>query len=572
MSKKNVEAPASPNAENADVQVVTKARPVPVLPIALSALALIVCTLVSAAPLLHMAGKAFLETLPTNRFLLFWGNWLPNDLHLAQVYWPSMYTTNAIEFLLLMALTFGIYAGSAFFVHRQSEDGDYRAIVSIIWLSTMMLGLIYVLIPAMLSRDIFVYVGYGRTLVTHQANPYFVTPSAFPQDPLTAYDDWKNAVSAYGPLWLAICSSWTLLIGTSPLKYVLAFRLFALAAHLVNACLVAMILKKMGYSSRTVALGTLLYAWNPLALMESSLGGHNDVLMVTLILSGILLCIRAEQKCFVRPVHYLPPAITFTLATLVKFTAAPVLAFYLILLAYSTLYPKAAETLMKPSKRESNWRPALLKVLLTSAVSMLVALGLYAPFWIGHSIANIVQSFSSPPSSYFSENSLLRVIYENIKAHGLPAQNSWAYLPLSIFSQHSVWNIINLVTLLATLLLGAIWLWRVPTTRTLILAFLMTLSALLIVTPWFFPWYVSWLVGLAAICTANDSKGRALIAFALTFSATALIIYLYHGVPPIGNWNIAGWAGMIGIPVLVFLAVLRQRNKHALADNSALIT
>src|SRR5207248_2908470 len=115
------------------------------------------------------------------------------------------------------------------------------------------------------------------TIVVHHANPYFVAPSRFPQDPLTSYDDWKDATAAYGPVWLTICSLWTLVLGNSPLGYVLAFRLFALAAHLLNIWLVATILGKTGSSARTVTLGTLLYAWNPLVLQESSLGGHNDI-------------------------------------------------------------------------------------------------------------------------------------------------------------------------------------------------------------------------------------------------------------------------------------------------------
>src|SRR6266516_4409559 len=188
MSKKNVEAPAPPIAESTSEQTPVKVRPEPVRSIVLFALALMLCTLVSATPLLHMAGKPYLMSLPTNRFLLFWGKWLPLDLHLAQVYWGSMYTTNAIEFLLLMALTFAIYAGSALFLHRQSANGNYNSILRVIWLATIAIGLIYVLIPAMLSRDIFVYVGYGRTIVAHQSNPYFFTLSAFPQDPLNSYD------------------------------------------------------------------------------------------------------------------------------------------------------------------------------------------------------------------------------------------------------------------------------------------------------------------------------------------------------------------------------------------------
>jgi hypothetical protein len=565
MSKQDVAPPTTSIAEKTPAQRPGTNKPEPVLPFGLVALGLIVCILISASPLLHMAGKSLFQSLPTNDLLLVWGAWLPVDLHLAQNAWGSMYTTGAIEFLSLMALAFGIYALSAWFIHRQPTDGDYRPIMRIIWAATIVMGLIYVLIPAMLSRDIFVYVGYGRTITAHQANPYFVTLSAFSQDPLNSYDDWKNATSAYGPLWLLVCSFWTLLIGTSPLAYVLAFRLFALAAHLANTWLIATILKKMGYSPRTVALGTLLYAWNPLALMESSMGGHNDVLMITFILLGILLCLRAEHNGFKRLLDYLPPVIAFTLAVLIKFTAAPLIAFVLVLLARHTLYAEASHKLVDAPKRWANWRPAFLKLLIAGIGSGIITLGFYAPFWIGHSLHDIVASFSSPPSSYFSENSVLRFIYEWIEVHGLPPHNSWAYLPVYLLSQHSTWNVINVIALACTMVIGAIWLWRVPTTRTLILASLLTLGVLLIVTPWFFPWYVTWLVALAVIYipALADRRGQAWVAFAFTFSVTSLIVYLFHDVPPLGHWNVVAWSCMIGIPVLVLLLFVFRKYEHS---------
>ena len=141
-----------------------------------------------------------------------------------------------------------------------------------------------------------------------------------------------------------------------------------------------------------------------------------------------------------------------------------------------------------------------LKVLLACMAGGFVALVFYAPFWLGHSTRDIVQSFSSPPSARLSEYSFLRVIYQWIKVHGLPAHTSWTYTPLYVLSQRNVWDRINYVTLGFLLIMATIWIWRIPTTRTMILAALATLGALLIITPWFFAWYVTWLVGLAIIC------------------------------------------------------------------------
>ncbi len=197
-----------------------------------------------------------------------------------------------------MALAFGAYGLCALLIWRQPAQDNFSATLRLIWLGAIATGLIFVLTPAMLSHDIFVYAGYGRILVAHHANPYFVPLKAFPQDPFMPLDDWKGATAAYGPLWLDISALGALLSGDDPLRYILAYRLFGLAAHLLNIWLIYTTLRVMKRSPRTVTLGVLLYAWNPLALLESSLGGHNDVFLVTFILLGILLSVRAEQRSF----------------------------------------------------------------------------------------------------------------------------------------------------------------------------------------------------------------------------------------------------------------------------------
>lgn len=570
MSKKNIDL--SPPIENSGATAVTAPQQVPVRVVALCGVVILLCILVSVSPLLHLAGKPFLLSLRTNPFLLAWGSWLPYDLHLAQPQRASMIATNTIEFLGLIALSFGVYALCAVFIQRQPADSHFTNVTSIIWLVAIVGGLIYVLTPAMLSRDIFVYVGYGRTIALHHANPYFVAPAAFPKDPLTSYDDWQSATAAYGPFWLAICSVMALVPGNSPLRYLIAFRLLSFASYLFNIWLVTLILQKMGRSPRTVTLGTLLYAWNPLVIEESSLGGHNDTIMVSLLLLGIWFSLRAEQQNFARPTRYLLAIIAFTLATLVKITALPLIALFLVLLARRAMSPFASTPSLRLDYiRSLNWKAALQKVLLAAMVSSLIAAICYAPFWLGHSVKDIMQSFSAPPSARYSENSIMRAVHEWINRHGLPAQPSWANAALNFFDQRIVWDRISYIFVAGTTIIGAVWLWLVPTTRTMVLAALLSLGALLLITPWFFAWYGIWLVALAVIClpTSIDRLGRALIALALTFSASAFVTY----AAAIGGWSGFNWLAMATPPVLAFLVFLTWKNTtHArlLADADAI--
>jgi len=154
----------------------------------------------------------------------------------------------------------------------------------------------------------------------------------------------------------------------------------------------------------------------------------------------------------------------------------------------------------------------------------------------------------------------MRAILEWNKVHP-PSSSTWADKLLQLFSRHTTWSYINFATLIVMLIIGSVWLWRIPTIRTVILATLATLGALLVVTYWFFPWYIIWIVGLAAVCLpiATDRIERALLAFTLTFSASALLVYLFNGYLSLGGWIGFICLTTIGPPLLAFLIFVLVR-------------
>ncbi|HLJ35394.1 MAG TPA: hypothetical protein VKU38_17195 [Ktedonobacteraceae bacterium] len=554
---KAVQATASVEQQTEQTPIGTnRASTVIIVLIALCTCAFVFCFLVSVG-VLHYINQ--LENLlppyvPYGNQLTVLGLKVLHKLGLT-TYSPIQLAGSNTVFTIITGIEFAIYALVAVLIRRQSSEQELRRSWLFIWLGVIVAGCILLITPALISRDLFVYAGYGRSLIAHHVNPYFVAPAKFPQDPITPLDDWKNATAAYGPLWLVVCSLVSIVGGSSPTRYILLFRFLAFAIHLINALLVMTILRTMRRSSRTVTIGTLLYAWNPLVILESSLSGHNDLFMITFMLLGILLCVRAEQGGFTRPIHYLLPGIAFTLATLVKFTALPLIILYLVLLARKTLYP-----IMGEANRaiRLQWKSAIIKVCYAGIAIGVVVLLFYGPFFIGHSVSDIVNSFSSPPSSSQAEHSMLSIIVEWGAMYGTPAQGSWSYALVQTLSNHRVWNDINIMVVLAGLIIGTIWLWRKPETRTLVFAAIVTLGGLLIVTTWFFPWYVTWLVGLAAVTmpTAQERVGRALFAFALTFSASARLLYLFLGNAPQPNWDATGYSAAVIPPLLVLLIVL----------------
>jgi hypothetical protein len=491
------------------------------LNLVLCALGMVICVLLTMTPLIRLPDSVIHLHIAAGAWLAAIGSWLP--LNLGGLPQPA---SAALELFFLLLLLFLCYGLGALLVRREPATAYSTRLRGIILTGAALAGLLYVITPAMLSHDILVYASYSRVLAAYHANPYFIPIAAFPHDPFTPINYWSRTVSAYGPLWMLVCGVSGALFYPNPVTYVVAFRLFAVGTHLLNSWLVGRTLAAMGRSPRTISLGMLLYAWNPLLLLESGLGGHNDGFMITFVLLGALLAARAQTRGqLLRPRGYLPAVAALTLAALVKFTALPILAAFLLFLACKALRP-SRESSYEVRTALRNWRPVLLTLLVSGLTAALVALALYGPFWVGHSLQDIVASFKNPPSALYAQNSFMRSTVEWLHLH--PAQPPGALQQLLI-NRH-LWDDLNIAAIALCLLLGAVYLWRRPTVKVFLLVSLLTMGIVLLITPWFFAWYVTWLLGLAVLSLpARQSRiASTLMVLAFTFSVSALATYLLN--------------------------------------------
>ena len=528
----------------------------------LCASAYVVCILLTTVPLHSMVG--FHTHIWISRAIIGVDRRLsfPTNLHLARDHYVSHQETSYLEFALLTLLAFVIYGLSAYLIRRRGEQNNYALATRLIWLATIVSGCIYIFTPASTSDDISSYASYGRLLIIHHANPYFIPPSAFPQDPTYHLVYWRHVVSVYGPIWTVISAFLGWFAGLDGFGYLITFRVFTFAAHLLNILLVTAILRAMNRSPRTIALGALFYAWNPLVLFESGLGGHNDIVMVTFILLGILLSVRAEQNDITHFRSYIAPLFVFTLAALVKFSAFPIIALFIAMLFWKKLSLKPIVSDPGRQSIQTHWKAALLTALSAGFVSSAVALMFYGPFWIGHSIKDIANGFSSQPTAHSAYDSILIFVRVLNMIHGLSAY-------LFLFTRRDTWDIIILIALVCALAAGIALLRQVPTTRAVVLATLLTLGIFNLLTAWFVPWYVTWLVSLAVVClpVARDRLGRSLFTLALAFSVSAFLTYYYVSLgqlvfnPARISWFILADIGTFGIPLVAFLlALISPRN------------
>lgn len=151
------------------------------------------------------------------------------------------------------------------------------------------LHVVFLLAPPLLSGDVFSYLSYARLGALHGIDPYVHGPIAARGDPAFALTSWKHAASAYGPLFTV--ASYPLAQLSLPLA-IWTLKLLAAASSLGCVALVWRIAGQVGVSrARAVAV----YGLNPIVLVWTLGGAHNDLLMLLLVLAGVSLALASRE-------------------------------------------------------------------------------------------------------------------------------------------------------------------------------------------------------------------------------------------------------------------------------------
>lgn len=178
------------------------------------------------------------------------------------------------------------------------------------------------------SHDLFNYMFDARIVTKYSLNPYEFTALQFPDDLWVRFMHWTHRTYPYGPVWLVVTLPFSF-IGSG--KFVLTFVFFKLLfilAYLGNSLLTYQILKKI--SPKQAYRGLILFALNPLILIETLVSPHNESLMLFFLLGSLYVFFVVERKIL---------AIGFMLLSIgVKFiTFLPALPLFLSLIMRKSL-------------------------------------------------------------------------------------------------------------------------------------------------------------------------------------------------------------------------------------------
>ncbi len=208
----------------------------------------------------------------------------------------------------LLGLMFGCYAVVAGSAHRLSSRMVLMTIAA--------LYALVLLAPPLLSTDVFSYQAYARIGAMYGANPYLQGPQAFLLDPVYPFigAKWVTMPTAYGPVFTTF--SYVL----APLSIAASALAYKAIAAISSLALVGFVWNAARLRGLNPVRSAALVGLNPLIVLYGIGGGHNDLLMLAAVAAGIYLVLAHRDRA---------GGGSMALAVGIKLTAALPMAFAL---------------------------------------------------------------------------------------------------------------------------------------------------------------------------------------------------------------------------------------------------
>lgn len=243
--------------------------------------------------------------------------WQPQSMVAAQ---PAAASTGNVHWLRLFAvaqsLAFGLFAVALLIIRqrpiRTIQVVSLAAIIQLLPLAA----------PLMLSTDAYSYWNAGRLATVDHGNPYVDVPADYPSDPSFAFSppEWRDQTTGYGPAFTLISAGVAVIARDDPTLAAWLFKGLA-------GCLMVALTVVVSRIARRAAFAAAFVGWNPIFAIQFAGAGHNDVLMVTLVLVALWYAGRGGAR---------PAGVLWALSVFVKW-------FTLILVPLQVLEDRARQ-------------------------------------------------------------------------------------------------------------------------------------------------------------------------------------------------------------------------------------
>jgi len=387
-------------------------------------------------------------------------------------------------------------------------------VILVTWLACSVV--LMMVAPAGESHDIFDYIFRGRMMTEYQSNPLADVPAEFDSStPYIRYVAWRKNVDTYGPVWEG--SSAVVAVGMrqvarwldwwdenqpvcprSPgscrllMMYIAGYRLLAISLTGFSGWLIASMVRH-----NQVSLALAAWLLNPLTLIATAVGAHNDALMLMTLLLSLWLLQRR---------HPLLAVIGLILAAHIKLTALIWMPACAIWIA-----------------REWGWKRTLQIGLMSVAAGLVLSWLLYAPFGGWQTLPRMLQERSA-----FLANSLWRVLkYLLIHQWGWPARSAHQLstgIPSLLFVAGALLMPLRIYNFRREHWINALVCEKEEADSKLWRAVTATSMLFLVGSFWFQPWYILWALAPAALLPGSQFSRSILpwLTFGALFSNVAM--------------------------------------------------
>ncbi|HEX6121853.1 MAG TPA: glycosyltransferase family 39 protein, partial [Ktedonobacterales bacterium] len=400
--------------------------------------------------------------------------------------------------------------------------------------------LIMIWMQPVTTTDLYGYVARGYLYVFKHGNPMTTIATLLPGGL-----EVNRPAAPYGPAWLLIAAAVSRVTGEHLLANMLAFKVIEALATLGSLVLIDLLARHL-FPERRLRI-QVLFGWSPLLIYEAIGNGHNDIVMMLCVLAAFLLMVRGWPRTALA---------FFVLGAAIKYFAAVFVPFWFVYelrrrgrakrhpageaaLATGVLATEAPATeaptggapLPSLSGMVRGQAHALAQTLhevdRKAAVNLLVSATLiggailalcYAPFWVGpHTFTGLGQQLR--PLYY--NNSIVNFITAPLQLI-VPPKDFGALDKTVRLVCYTLFGAYVLVQL------NRVWQGgRLTTMRELLTATAkVTFAGLIIITFWYQPWYVVWLLPLAARTSESYVRRAATILAAGSLMTYAVSNFL----------------------------------------------
>ena len=365
------------------------------------------------------------------------------------------------------------------------------------------------------ANDLFGYITAGELLAHYDLNPMVYPASHVPNLPFAEYNAYAHIPPNYGPVWTWIEGLVVWIAGKPDLlRLTLGFKAVAVLGF-GAACLVLGPVLRRRVPDELNA-GLVVLAWNPLVLFEVAVNGHNDIWIGLLLLCAVLLWETGHLLWLLVPLALVP---------LIKLPAGAVLPLFFV-----------AAWRLQPAG------PRRLRFLLTGGATV-VAVVAVSYLSLPEGIKGLANLGGRTDLFTHSLPAVIKLGLQLITEERMAALLAGGATALA-FGGYALWQLRNA--------------WQTPQ-EAVRLAFNVLLFLLLVCISWFQPWYLLWIVPLAAVYPRRDAPFQAGL-----FALCASWSYVVFGFVWFWIGRFSSWGNGLGIELMATINTFALSWEYAL--------